>query len=60
MAAPEPQALRLPAKPAAPLPGDTACRRQRNFRLLRGFPVTIAILLLAGVVVTLFITRWDV
>jgi membrane fusion protein (multidrug efflux system) len=59
MAAPEPQTLSRPAEPAVPLPYDTARRRQRNFRLLGGIPVTIAILLIAGAVVTLFITRWD-
>jgi len=59
MAAPEPQTLTPPAEPAVPLPRDTARWRQRIFRLFGGIPVSIAILLLAGVVVTLFITRWD-
>src|SRR5439155_12300085 len=48
------------SEPAAPLPGDTALWRRRILRPLGGIPVTIAILLLAGVIVTLFITRWDV
>jgi membrane fusion protein, multidrug efflux system len=59
MAAPELQTFSPPAEPAVPLPRDTARWRRRTFRLLGGIPVTIAILLLAGVVVTLFITRWD-
>ena len=37
--------------------GDNWVRRLG--RLLGGIPVTLAILLLAGMVVTLFITRWD-
>ena len=37
----------------------TAGWRRRVFRLFSGIPVTTVILLLAGVVVTLFITRWD-
>jgi membrane fusion protein (multidrug efflux system) len=60
MAAPEPQSLSPSSKPAAPLPGDPALWRRRILRPLGGIPVTIALLLLAGVVVTLFITRWDV
>ena len=59
MAAPEPQTLTPPAEPTVPLPRDTARWRQRIFRLFGGIPVSIVILLLAGVVVTLFITRWD-
>jgi membrane fusion protein (multidrug efflux system) len=60
MAAPETQSLSPSSKPALPLPGDTALWRRRILRPLGGIPVTIALLLLAGVVVTLFITRWDV
>jgi len=59
MAAPEPQTLSPPVEPAAPLQRGTAGWRRRVFPLFSGFPVTTAILLLAGVVVTLFITRWD-
>jgi membrane fusion protein, multidrug efflux system len=59
MAAPEPQTLSPPVEPAAPLQRGTAGWRRRVFRLFSGIPVTTAILLLAGVVVTLFITRWD-
>jgi membrane fusion protein, multidrug efflux system len=60
MAAPETQSLSPSSKPAVPLPGETALWRRRILRSLGGIPVTIALLLLAGVVVTLFITRWDV
>ena len=60
MAAPEPQTLSPPGESAVPLPRDTDRWRRRIFRLFGGIPVTIAILLLAGVVVALFITRWDV
>ena len=60
MAAPETQLLSPSSKPALPLPGETALWRRRILRPLGGIPVTIALLLLAGVVVTLFITRWDV
>jgi membrane fusion protein (multidrug efflux system) len=60
MAAPETRSLSPSSKPALPLPGDTALWRRRILRPLGGIPVTIALLLLAGVVVTLFITRWDV
>src|ERR1700730_7791950 len=60
MAAPEPQSLSSSSKPALPLPGETALWRRRILRPLGGMPVTNALLLLAGVVVTLFITRWDV
>ena len=60
MAAPEPQSLSPSSKPALPLPGETALWRRRILRPLGGIPITIALLLLAGVVVTLFITRWDV
>ena len=60
MAAPETQSLSPSSKPAVPLPGETALWRRRILRPLGGIPVTIALLLLAGVVVTLFITRWDV
>ncbi len=59
MVAPEPQSLSSSAKTAVPLPGDNASRRGRILRLLGGIPTTFAILLLAGVVVALFITRWD-
>ena len=60
MAAPEPQTLSPPGESAVPLPRDTDRWRRRIFRLFGGIPVTIAIMLLAGVVVALFITRWDV
>jgi membrane fusion protein, multidrug efflux system len=60
MAAPETQLLSPSSKPALPLPGETALWRRRILRPLGGIPITIALLLLAGVVVTLFITRWDV
>jgi membrane fusion protein (multidrug efflux system) len=60
MVAPEPRSLSPSSEPAAPLPGDTALLRRRILRPLGGIPVTLALLLLAGVVVTLFITRWDV
>src|SRR6266851_3656753 len=60
MAAPETQSLSPSSKPALPLPGETALWRRRILRPLGGIPITIALLLLAGVVVTLFITRWDV
>src|SRR6267143_2616818 len=59
MAAPEPQTLSPPVEPAALLPRGTTGWRRRVFRLFSGIPATTAILLLAGVVVTLFITRWD-
>jgi membrane fusion protein (multidrug efflux system) len=60
MVAPEPRSLSPSSEPAAPLPGDTALLRRRILRPLGGIPVTIVLLLLAGAVVTLFITRWDV
>jgi membrane fusion protein (multidrug efflux system) len=60
MAAPEPQTLSPPAEPAAPLPHDGVRRRRRILRRLGGLPVTLAILLLAAMVIALFITRWDV
>jgi hypothetical protein len=60
MVAPEPRSLSPSPEPAALLPGDTALLRRRILRPVGGIPVTIALLLLAGVVVALFITRWDV
>jgi membrane fusion protein (multidrug efflux system) len=55
----ERKTLSPPAEPAVPLPRDTTRWRRRILRLLGGIPVTLAILLLAGVVVGLFIGRWD-
>jgi membrane fusion protein, multidrug efflux system len=61
MASPEPQ----PAVPSArtappPLPVAAESGRGRLRRRLSGISVTLAILLLAGALVALFITRWDV
>jgi membrane fusion protein, multidrug efflux system len=61
MASPEPE----PAAPSArtapsPLPAGAESRGRRLRRRLRGASVTLAILLLAGALVALFITRWDV
>jgi membrane fusion protein, multidrug efflux system len=57
MAAPEPQPATSSARtapPPLPVAAETWGRR------LRGTSITFAILLLAGALVTLFITRWDV
>jgi len=61
MASPEPQPA-APSARAAPLPVPAAAEsRGRGLRRrLRGAGVTLAILLLAGALVALFITRWDV
>src|SRR4029077_2047700 len=58
MAASEPQALR-PSGAPPPQPSDAGSRIRRLPRRFGGIAVTIAILLLAPVVVALFITRWD-
>jgi membrane fusion protein, multidrug efflux system len=59
MAASEPQAL-SPSGAPPPQPRDAGSRIRRLPRRFGGIAVTIAILLLATVVVTLFVTRWDV
>ena len=59
MAASEPQALSPSGAPPRQ-PGDAGSRIRRLPRRFGGIAVTIAILLLATVVVTLFVTRWDV
>src|SRR5215470_4652431 len=60
MAAPEPQTVIRSTEPVpGPLTGAPISWAQRLRRRVGGVPVTVAILLLAGVVVTLFITRWD-
>ncbi len=58
MAASEPQSLNRSEASPSPL-GDAGSRIQRLGRRFGSFSVTIAILLLAGVVVALFVTRWD-
>ena len=60
MAAAEPQPGIRSAEPVpAPLTRAPSSWAQRLRRRVGGVPVTVAILLLAGVVVALFITRWD-
>src|SRR5712692_4078884 len=59
MAASELQSLSPSAAPPPQL-GHTDSSVQRLRRRFGGIWVTIAILLLAGVIVALFITRWDV
>ena len=59
MAASEPQSL-SPSGAPPPQLGHAGNWIQRRRRQLGGIWVTIAILLLAGVIVALFITRWDV
>ena len=59
MAASEPQALSPSGAPPRQ-PGDAGSRIRRLPRRFGGIAVTIAILLLATVVVALFVTRWDV
>src|SRR6516165_1312219 len=60
MAAAEPQPAIRSAEPVpAPLTRAPSSWAQRLRRRVGGVPVTVAILLLAGVVVALFITRWD-
>jgi membrane fusion protein, multidrug efflux system len=59
MAASEPQSL-SPSEAPPLQPSDAANRIRRLRRRLGSFSVTIAILLFAGAVVALFITRWDV
>jgi membrane fusion protein, multidrug efflux system len=58
MAAPEPQSIIASAVPV-PAARDAGSWARRLRRQLGGIPVTIAILLLAGLVVALFIGRWD-
>ena len=58
MAASEPQSLNRSEAPPSPL-RDADSRIQRLRRRFGSFSITIAILLLAGIVVTLFVTRWD-
>jgi len=59
MAPSEPQSL-SPSGAPPPQLGHAGNWIQRRRRQLGGIWVTIAILLLAGVIVALFITRWDV
>ena len=60
MASPQPQPVIRSTEPVpGPLTGAPISWAQRLRRRVGGVPVTVAILLLAGVVVTLFITRWD-
>ena len=59
MAPSEPQSL-SPSGAPPPQLGHAGNWIQRRRRQLGGIRVTIAILLLAGVIVALFITRWDV
>jgi membrane fusion protein, multidrug efflux system len=59
MTASEPQSL-SPSEAVPAQSGDVADRIRRLRRRLAGLSATIAILLLAGVVVALFIARWDV
>jgi len=59
MAASEPQALSPSGAPPRQ-PGDAGSRIRRLPRRFGGIAVTIAILLLATVVVALFVIRWDV
>jgi membrane fusion protein (multidrug efflux system) len=59
MAASEPQSL-SPSGAPPPQLGTAGSWVQRLRRQFGGVWVTIAILLLAGVIVALFITRWDV
>jgi membrane fusion protein, multidrug efflux system len=58
MAASEPQTLNRSEAPPPPL-SDASRRIWRLRRRFGGSSVTIAILLLAGLVVALFVTRWD-
>src|SRR5277367_3345813 len=61
MATSEPQSASPSARTApSPLPVAVESWGRRLWQRLRGISVALAILLLAGVVVTLFITRWDV
>src|SRR5277367_3587715 len=61
MATSEPQSASPSARTApSPLPVAVESWGRRLWQRLRGISVALAILLLAGVLVGLFITRWDV
>jgi membrane fusion protein, multidrug efflux system len=61
MATSEPQSASPSARTApSPLPVAVESWGRRLWQRLRGISVALAILLLAGVLVALFITRWDV
>jgi membrane fusion protein, multidrug efflux system len=60
MTAPEPRLVIPSTEPVpGPLTRAPSSWAQRLRRRVGGVPVTVAILLLASVVVALFITRWD-